>query len=71
MEKQRKKWVDNFRDLLINYRHIGHDWQLTLEQEKRWQNYYNANLFLVECLQGDCQTNDQVKQAILSEILLK
>ncbi|ACK65529.1 putative signal transduction protein with Nacht domain [Rippkaea orientalis PCC 8801] len=66
-----KKWVDNFRDLLINYRHIGHDWQLTLEQEKRWQNYYNANLFLVECLQGDCQTNDQVKQAILSEILLK
>ncbi len=66
---QGKKWVNEFRDLLIEYRQIGYDWELSQEERKKWQNYYEANLFLVQCLQGNCEVSIKVKQEIKSTIL--
>ncbi|HAC66172.1 MAG TPA: histidine kinase, partial [Cyanothece sp. UBA12306] len=62
-------WVDEFCNTLIKYRHLGYNWRLSAQQNNRWQIYYNANLFLVECLREDFQISSQVKQEIQETIL--
>ncbi|MEA5510568.1 NACHT domain-containing NTPase [Crocosphaera sp. UHCC 0190] len=70
VKNQGKQWVEMFRDILIQYRQIGYDWQLNQQQKELWNSYYDANLFLVECLQGDCQVSIEVKKTIKSTLLL-
>ncbi|MEA5534823.1 NACHT domain-containing NTPase [Crocosphaera sp. XPORK-15E] len=70
VKNQGKQWVEMFRDILIQYRQIGYDWQLNQQQKELWNSYYDANLFLVECLQGDCHISVKVKKHIESTLLL-
>jgi predicted NACHT family NTPase len=65
-----QSWIDQFRSLLIKYRHIGHQWELSPQQQNLWQKYYHANLFLVECLNSDCQVSPHIKEEIESNLLL-
>jgi predicted NACHT family NTPase len=65
-----RNWCDRFRALLIEHRQIGYQWQLDSHQQKLWQKYYHANLFLVECLGSDCQVSEQVKKDIKDTLLL-
>jgi len=43
-------WIDNFRDILIKARNIGHNWEFTADQKKVLQQYYDANKLLIDCL---------------------
>ena len=43
-------WIDNFRDILVKARNIGHNWEFTADQKKTLQQYYDANKLLVDCL---------------------
>jgi predicted NACHT family NTPase len=63
-------WVEQFRSLAIEHRQIGHNWHLSLQQQQLWQQYYNANLFLVECLHSDCQVSSDFKNEIKQTLLL-
>ena len=45
-----QEWGEQFRGFLIEYRYIGQDWRLTNQQKALLNQYYSANLFLVECL---------------------
>ena len=65
-----KIWVEQFRTQAIVRRHIGDKWQLSAQQQERWQRYYNANHFLVECLNSDCQVSDRVRSHIEATLLL-
>ncbi len=67
---QGQQWCDRFRQILIEYRQIGWDWQLDHQQQASWQQYYQANLFLVECLNSDCQITQTVREEIEAQILL-
>jgi len=44
---QESQWIERLRQVMIEYRNIGHDWQFTQEQQQQLQRYYEANKFLV------------------------
>ncbi|MCY7332971.1 MAG: NACHT domain-containing protein [Pseudanabaena sp. CAN_BIN31] len=48
-------WAENLRQVMIEHRQIGHDWQnpqngMTIEARQVLKDYYNANTILAECL---------------------
>jgi len=65
-----QNWVAQFREILIEYRLIGHSWELSPQQQILWQKYYDSNLFLVECLHSDCQVSFEVRRKIEETLLL-
>ena len=69
-ESQGKEWVKQFRNLLINYRQIGYDWQLNDQEWALWNSYYQGNIFLVECLQSEGNISTELKKKIEESLLL-
>jgi len=63
-------WVDQLRTVIIQYRSIGHDWQLSYIQEEIVQKYRYANQLLVDCLNSDCYVSREVRQEIEDTLLL-
>ena len=55
---------------MITHRNIGHDWQFTNEQEQLLQQYYEASLLLIQCLNSDCYVSRHVRQSIEDTLLL-
>ncbi|WP_371357628.1 NACHT domain-containing NTPase, partial [Hydrocoleum sp. CS-953] len=60
-------WIQELRAIMMAYRNIGHDWQLTQEemqfneeQIELLQKYYDANGLLIECLMSDCFVANEV-----------
>ncbi|QYX33120.1 hypothetical protein K2F26_07275 [Sphaerospermopsis torques-reginae ITEP-024] len=45
-----KNWAEELRNIMIKYRNIGHHWQFNKKQKQLLQQYYDANNFLLECL---------------------
>jgi predicted NACHT family NTPase len=62
-------WIPKFRDICIDRRNIGHDWQFTNEQIELLKQYYAANLLLVECMNRS-YVSKQVREEIESTMLL-
>ncbi|MBD2691479.1 NACHT domain-containing NTPase [Anabaena catenula FACHB-362] len=63
-------WTEELRDTIIKYRNIGHDWQFSKSQKYILQKYYNANIFLLECLYSNCYVSREVRQYIENTLLL-
>ena len=63
-------WCEDIRSLMILWRNIGHNWKFNNEQKKLLQQYYDANLLLVECLNSDCYVSREVRQEIEETLLL-
>ena len=68
-KNQGQEWVDKFREILINHRNICYDWRLDEQEKELWNLFYNGNVFLVECLQGEGNISSKVKQEIESTLL--
>ncbi|MBD2177946.1 NACHT domain-containing NTPase [Pseudanabaena sp. FACHB-1998] len=64
-----KQWTQQFRHVCIDRRNIGHDWQFTREQKELLNQYYAANLLLVECMNRS-YVSKQVREEIESTMLL-
>jgi predicted NACHT family NTPase len=62
-----QEWCEQFRGFLVEYRYIGQNWQLTNQQKALLDQYYSANLFLVECLG---QVSPIKRNAIASNLLM-
>jgi predicted NACHT family NTPase len=62
-----QEWCEQFRGFLVEHRYIGHDWQFTNQQKALLDQYYSANLFLVECLG---QVSPIKRNAIASNLLM-
>jgi predicted NACHT family NTPase len=62
-------WTKELRQVCIDRRNIGHDWQFTDEQLKLLNQYYAANLLLVECMNRS-YVSKQVREEIESTMLL-
>ncbi|MBD2315584.1 NACHT domain-containing protein [Phormidium tenue] len=65
-----KEWIEEYRQVLIEYRNIGHNWKFTNEQHKKMEQYYQANRLLVECLKSDCYVRRETRQEIEESMLL-
>ncbi|MFN5399677.1 MAG: NACHT C-terminal helical domain 2-containing protein, partial [Pseudanabaena sp.] len=64
------QWLKDFRQTLIKYRNIGHDWQFNPTQGELLNQYYNANKLLVDCLNSKCYVSREVRQHIEDTLLL-
>ncbi|MBD2187745.1 NACHT C-terminal helical domain 2-containing protein [Pseudanabaena mucicola] len=64
-----RQWIEEFRQLLIDEYNIGHDWQFTKEQAELLNQYYEANLLLVECMNRS-YVSKQVREEIEATMLL-
>ena len=64
------EWIAQLRQVMIEHRNIGHDWQFTEAQTETLQQYYDANLLLVDCLNSDCYVTKATRQYIEDTLLL-
>jgi predicted NACHT family NTPase len=67
---QGQEWINQLRAVMIEHRNIGHDWQFSIEQRQLLQQYYDANLLLVDCLNSDCYVSREVRVTIEDQLLL-
>ncbi|MGB5631207.1 MAG: histidine kinase, partial [Waterburya sp.] len=65
-----KTWSTDFRNAMIKYQDIGHDWQFSKEQKALLEQYYFANQLLTQCLHHDCFVSPEVRQEIEETLLL-
>ncbi len=64
-----EKWRGKLRQVCIECRNIGHDWQFTNKQEKLLEKYYEANHLLVQCMNRS-YASKQVREEIEATLLL-
>ena len=67
--KHGQVWMQEYHLALTEHRNIGHDWQFTQKQLKLLEQYYEANLLLVECMNRS-YVSKQVREEIESTMLL-
>jgi predicted NACHT family NTPase/DNA-binding Xre family transcriptional regulator len=65
-----QQWIKDLYQLVLRSRNIGHDWQFTDAQKALLQQYYDANLLLIECLNSDCYVSRSVREEIEATLLL-
>ena len=63
------KWKSKFRQTCITHRNLCHDWQFIYEQVKLLEQYYSANLLLVECMNRS-YVSKTVREEIEATMLL-
>lgn len=64
------QWADSFRDIIFEYRNIGHDWNFTESEFEALKEYYEVNKLLAQCLKGDCYVSREVREEINMSTLL-
>ncbi|BBC23461.1 NACHT domain-containing protein [Pseudanabaena sp. ABRG5-3] len=68
-ENHGEEWTNELRQVCIDHRNIGHDWQFTKEQAELLNQYYSANLLLVECMNRS-YVSKEVREEIEATMLL-
>lgn len=63
-------WTADFRNTIIKYQDIGHNWQFDERQKSLLEQYYLANQFLAQCLYQECYVTPEVRQEIEETLLL-
>ena len=63
-------WTNHFRQQSINYRNIGHMWELTPLQLDLLQQYCKANQIILECLESDCYIHQSTRQTLTNSLFL-
>jgi len=63
-------WTTQLREAQIQYRNLVHDWQFSEAQVDLLDQYYRANLLLVDCLNSDCSVSQAVQDEIEATLLL-
>ena len=64
------KWREDLKNIMKTNRNIGHDWQFSDQQLQLLQQYYDANLLLIQCLNSDCYVSRHVRESIEETLLL-
>ncbi|MBW4613301.1 MAG: NACHT domain-containing NTPase [Desmonostoc vinosum HA7617-LM4] len=69
-QAQGQAWGEQLRNILIEHRNIGYNWQFDKQQKELLQQYYDANKLLVDCLNRAANITPLVRQAIEETLLL-
>jgi predicted NACHT family NTPase len=69
-QTQAQNWTEKLKDVMIKHRNIGHNWSFTPTQCKLLQQYLEANLLLVNCLNSSCSVTPSVRVKIEDTLLL-
>ncbi len=65
-----KAWTEQLKDITLQHRNIGHNWQFSSAQAALLEQYYRANKLLVACLNSDCYVTRSVREEIEATLLL-
>ena len=63
-------WAKGLREIAIEHRDIGHDWQFSKQQWTKLKQYCEATKLLVDCMNSDCYISRNVRQEIEETLLL-
>jgi len=63
-------WTEKLRARMIEHRKTDHNWQFSQKQKRLLQQYCDANLLLVNCLNSDCYVSREVREEIEETLLL-
>lgn len=69
-EANGEAWTEQLRAVIIEYRHLGHNWQFSNQQRDTLKQYYDANQVLVNYLNSDCYMTRTVREEIEKTLLL-
>ncbi|MBW4657399.1 MAG: NACHT domain-containing protein [Drouetiella hepatica Uher 2000/2452] len=64
------EWVEQFQQVMIQYRNLRYDWQITDEQRQQLKRYYDANQFLIELMKNEGEVSASVRAKIEDSLLL-
>jgi predicted NACHT family NTPase len=64
------QWIEQLRQVMIQHRNIGHDWQFTAAERQQLRRYYDANKFLVDLMKIKGAVSDSVRADIEDTLLL-
>lgn len=63
-------WMNQLQNITIKYRNIGHKWKFSSEQKNLLEQYYDANEFLVNCLNNSSVMDEKIREEIEELLLL-
>lgn len=66
-----KSLIKRLREVMIQHRNIGHDWQFSDQQKYLLREYYDANKLLIDCLNSsnlNPKVRDEIEQTLLLPI---
>ncbi|NET30821.1 MAG: NACHT domain-containing NTPase [Cyanothece sp. SIO1E1] len=69
-QEQGRAWTHKLRQVLIEHRNIGHDRQFTPAQLEQLNQYYEANMLLLDCVNSDCYASLRIRQEIENNLFL-
>ena len=69
-ETKGQAWIEQLRAVTIEHCNIGHDWQFSEQENELLEQYFAANLLLVECLNTASHMTRAVRQEIEETLLL-
>jgi hypothetical protein len=65
-----KAWIEKLRYIMFDYRNTAYQWKFSQQQKEVLKQYYDTNLFLVECLNSACAVRDEVSEKIKETLFL-
>lgn len=65
-----EKWIRDLRDLMIDCRNIGHDWQFSRKQIEKLKQYQDSSKLILECLNGDCYISRSAREEIMNTFFI-
>lgn len=68
--KDGQDWITDLREIMIEHRNIGHDWEFTEGGKQQLQRHYNANKFLVDLMKIDGAVGQEFRAEIEEGLLL-
>jgi len=70
LQWNKAQWIAQLRQVMVEHRNIGHDWQFTKAQKQQLQRYHDANKFLVDLMKIEGVVSDTVRAEIEDTLLL-
>ncbi len=69
-DENSESWKEKLHSLIVRYPKINSDWKFNVSQRNRLQQYYDANLLLIQCLNSDRTVSRHVRSSIEETLLL-
>ncbi|NEO84050.1 MAG: NACHT domain-containing protein [Spirulina sp. SIO3F2] len=64
------QWIERLRQVMIEHRNIGQDWQFNQEQQRQLRHYYEANTFLAKLMNSEGAVTKACRAEIEDGLLL-
>jgi hypothetical protein len=65
-----ESWIEKLRAIMFDYRNTARHWRFSQQQKEVLKQYYDTNLFLVECLNSACAVTHEVREKIKKTLFL-